>query len=169
MNTPIPTPFDIIDPGPGALVPTGLAWIALLAGALGVLLYIVYRRRIPGANSIHATLRGLLDELRAAAAQPGSVQNLERVIRLARRILTPYTSEELATMSCSELRSMSATLSTGADAAAASLSTLLGQLAELEEQAYAPQTNLADRARLSELHTNLVGGLEDHVRRFRPS
>jgi hypothetical protein len=169
MNTPIPTPFDIIDPGPGALVPTGVTWIALAACAIIVLLYTAYRRRTPSAHSIHATLRALIDELRVAAAQSNSEQGLERVTRLARRVLTPYTSGELATMSCSELRSMSASLGRSSDEAAISLSPLLGQLAELEEQAYAPQTSEASHVKLRELCTDLISGLEAHVRRFRPS
>jgi hypothetical protein len=168
MNTPIPTPFDIINPGPGAIVPTSLAWILLTASTLSVLLYINYRRRTPSANSIQATLNALLDELRIAAAQPINQQSLERTTRLVRRIITPYLSEDIATMSCSELKSLAASLHCNMEDQGTSLSTLLIQLAEIEEQAYAPQTNETGSAKIRELHSELIGGLESHVRRFRP-
>lgn len=173
MDTPIPTPFDIINPGPGALVPTGLAWAALAACALGVIAYISYRRRIPGAHSMQSTLLVLLDQLRSAASKSsvdcGDQHSFERVSRLVRRVLTPYMSVEVATMSCSELRSVAATLLISSDEAETSLAPILSQLAELEEQAYAPQAGPEDRARLIELQGLLVSGIETHVRRFRPT
>jgi hypothetical protein len=169
MNTAIPTPFDIIDPAPAALVPTGLAWTILAACTLVAFLYILFRRRAPGAHSIHTTLRALLDELQIATAVPYSQQSLERVTRLARRILTPYISKEAATLSCNELRSMAVALRQGSDERAASLAALLMQLAEIEEHAYAPQAREADGAKLLKLQGDLIGNLETHVRRFRPS
>lgn len=173
MNTPIPTPFDIIDPRPGALVPTGLAWIALAACSLGVLGYISFRRRTPGAHSMQATLRVLIDELRAAAAQCSDTgemgHNFELVTRLIRRVLTPYVSKELATMSCSELRSASSTLLQSSNKADVSLAPLLSQLATLEEHSYAPQTSSKELAGLQQLQSKLIDEIESHVRRFRPS
>jgi hypothetical protein len=168
MTTPIPTPFDIIDPGPGALVPSGLAWLALVAVSLLICAAIAIKRRIPKAKSINARLQKLLDELRAGATGVTAPQDIERLARLVRRIVSPYMSVEVSGMSSGDLRLAAATLHTKPEERDRSLSEALLLLATIEELAYAPRDSISDARVLSGILEKLVTSLESHVRRFPP-
>ena len=168
MNTTIPTPFDIINPGPGALLPTGLAWLVLL-GCMGIALIIfALLQRRPKPLAIRKTVRRLLDELNAATAHISSQQDIERIMRIARRIVSFYTTIEISSMSCTEIRSFATSLSDHTDDAVRSLSPLLLLLSDVEERAYAPFNNLEDDPTLHGILQKLRSGLEEHVTRFQP-
>lgn len=168
MTTPIPTPFDIIDPSPGALVPTVTAWFSLLVVSLIVCAVIAMRRRIPRAKSINARLQKLVDELRSVAAHTSTPQELERLARLSRRIISPYVTSEVSGMSPGDLRAAAATLGKSRDDNDRSLSEIIFLLAAIEEQTYAPGESISNASALSGSVEALVTRLENHVRRFRP-
>lgn len=169
MNTAIPTPFDIIDPGPGVLLPTGLAWLALVSFAILSLTVFTLLRRTPRPHSIRKTLRMLLDELNVATAHVTHQKDIERVTRIARRILSPYTSLDVGSMTSSELRGFAASLGQSTDEATRAVSPLLLLLAEVEERAYAPLHNMSgDDNTLHDILQRLRSALEDHVTRFQP-
>lgn len=168
MTTPIPTPFDIIDPSPGALVPTAIAWLSLVAVSFVVCAVIAMRRRIPRAKSINARLQRLVDELRSIATNASTPQELERLARLSRRIISPYMTSEVSGMSPGDLRAAAASLRKKADDKDQSLSEAILLLSAIEEQAYAPRELISNTATLSGSIEKLVSSLENHVRRFRP-
>jgi hypothetical protein len=168
MNTTIPTPFDIIDPGPGALLPTGLAWLVLLACmALALIVFALLQRR-PRSLGIRRTVRRLLDELNTATAHVSSQQDIERVTRIARRIASLYSTIEVGPMSPTEIRLFADSLSQHADHATRALSPVLLLLSDLEERAYAPCNSLAEDHTLHETLQKLRSNLEEHVTRFQP-
>jgi hypothetical protein len=168
MTTPIPTPFDIIDPDLGPLLPTGLAWLLLLACAGIGLLCVALLRRTPRPHSLRATLRSLLNELRAAANNVSCRQDIERVARIARRLISLYTSAEVASMSCSELLTFAKTLKQHSEDNSRALSPLILLLSDLEERAYAPISDSQDLSGLHETLRKLVSGIEEHITRFQP-
>lgn len=166
-SEPIPTPYDIIDPSPGAVIPTGIAWVILLLVAVLLSALITWVRRTPRAYSLHATIRGLLDELRALSGSSGKREELERISRLARRIVAPYCSADTGAMSCSELRALAASLASSQQESDRSLSQLLDLIAGVEERAYAPLAEPSTPNRDLGAIETLISSLEVHIRRFR--
>jgi hypothetical protein len=167
MDSPIPTPFDIIDPSAGALTPTPLAWAILIltAGCSALLIsaLIGSNRR---ANKLSKTLKRLFNELCdtsnliTANTQPYPTDLIERAARITRRILTPVTDVDTGGMSCAELREMAHQLSSfkgdyKADELSCAVSNALNLLANLEELTYAPHDNTSIK-NVSELLNNLI-------------
>ena len=141
MNTPIPTPFDIIDPGPGAVVPTSLTWIILLAlGVLGALITLL-RSRQPGPAKIYRTLDKLLVEIHQAANTSSHANDLDRIIRLAKRIISPYLDVDAVSLTSTELRQLSQSFKTKHEESTGAIAAGLTALADLEDLAYAPNEN----------------------------
>jgi hypothetical protein len=171
MESPIPTPFDIIEPSSGALTPTPLAWVLLLLVAgCGALLISALIGRSRSANKLSYTLKRLFNELCDAAklitadstSYPSAT--IERVTRITRRILAPLTLADTGGMSCSELRELSRELTAArSDPKSAELteaiSNALDLLAILEELTYAPH----DKASLDNL-AELINSLMQHLR-----
>jgi hypothetical protein len=168
MNTTIPTPFDIIDPGPGAVLPTGLAWLVLLACMTLALVVFALLQRRPRPLPIRKTVRRLLDDLNAATAHVSSQQDIERITRIARRVASLYTTIEVGPMSPTEIRLFAASLSQHKDDAARALSPLLLLLSDLEERAYAPYNSFRDDPTLHDALQKLRSNLEEYVTRFQP-
>jgi hypothetical protein len=108
-------------------------------------------------------LQSLLADL--AATLTTSPPQVERASRIARRIVSQYSSVDLTGLSSSELREEASTQPTTTDAQAASHAELLTLIADLEDAAYAPRSGdfpttvatLGERLRLA---------LETHLRRF---
>jgi hypothetical protein len=132
METPLPTPFDIIDPGPGQLVPTGLAWIFLFAVAALVGLIIALRSRRPVPKNIYKTLTRLVHELKQAADSGNKTSDLDLIIRLARRIVSPYLEDDATSLTSDELRIRSQTIRAKKLESLDSLACALSTLADLE-------------------------------------
>jgi hypothetical protein len=169
MNTAIPTPFDIIDPSPGALVPSGMAWIVLLLGAVvAFLLTSVFSRRTR-AQSLNTLVAALLQELQSIGAQASNPHELERVARLGRRILATYLPEDTAGLSSVEMRALSETLHQKDSELLVSASKALVALADVEDRAYAPSGATDKNPENTAAVQNLVDQLENLVRRQRPS
>lgn len=168
MDTPIPTPFDIIDPAPGAVVPTGMAWLILLVLVGLALAAIAVYRRTPRGRSVHRTLHALLDEVRRLCSQPSAQRNTQRITRLTRRLASAYCGIDTGALSCAELRALAQEIGSRTDESAHSLSSIVALLAHLEEQAYAPHHATAPQASSDDTLVTLVQTLETHVRRFRP-
>jgi hypothetical protein len=168
MNTPIPTPFDIIEPGPGALVPTGLAWLALLLCAGVVLGAIAIMRRVPRAPSVNTTIRNLVDQLRRTRLEAHDQSEIERATRLARLIISPFLTSTVDTMSCAEIRSLADTLKDRSYDSDRSLAAILSLLAELEELSYAPLNSARDPDLSAAILDRLTSAIESHLGRFKP-
>jgi hypothetical protein len=168
MNTPIPTPFDIIEPGPGALVPTWLAWLVLVIGAAAFLAAIALKRRAPRPPSVNATLRNLIDQLRRAKLDDRDQRNIEQATRLARLVISPFTRTSISTMSCYEIKSLADALQNSSDDSERSLAEALALLGELEERSYAPITSDGDLALSRAILDKLTSAIESHVGRFKP-
>jgi len=168
MPTLLPTPFDIIEPGPGQLIPSEYAWLALLVMTLLGAALIVFMRRTRSPQKITSTLQVLVDELRIIGAGAQSRPDIERVSRLGRRIISPYFVEDVTSMSCSELQSHAVKIRNRANEESVSLAEAILLLAKIEEIAYAPDTSLDGNTELRTLTDSLVAGLESHIRRFRP-
>jgi hypothetical protein len=168
METPIPTPFDIIPPPPGAWVPSPLSWgITLLLAILGGWWCSRLRRQQP-APPIQRMLQSLLADLQSTLQT--SPPQLERASRIARRIVSQYSAinpkgGDLTGLSSSELRELALTLPTTTDAQAASHAELLTLIADLEDGAYAPH-NAELPTTLATLGERLRLALETHLRRF---
>ena len=168
MDTPIPTPFDIIDPNPGALVPTSLTWILLLVIALLGALITLLRSRKPGPAKIHRTLQRLLVEIRQAADTYSRPSDLDRIIRLAKRIISPYLDADAASLTATELRQVSHSFKTKHDESKDVIAAGLAALADLEDLAYAPNDTAPQSIRAKELVVALISRLESLVKGVRP-
>jgi len=167
MITPIPTPFDIIEPPAGAFVPSSIMWLVLaLLGAIVFLSAIVSTRRRP-AHSVSSLLNSLLSDLNHIRTEATSPQDLERAARLVRRIISPYLPGDAAGLSSGEMRSLADILRERKDDMTSSVAEILPLLAEVEDYAYAPsfEQNLA--AAQTTLRS-LCELLESHLRRYRP-
>jgi hypothetical protein len=167
MTTPIPTPFDIIDPPPGAFIPSGTMWLVL--GLVGVAAFLVAKlaARRGKAHSVGSLLDSLLTELGQVRSQASSPHDLERAARLVRRIISPYLSCDTAGLSSDEMRSLAGTLREQKDEVTSSVAQILPLLAELEDYAYAPAFDQTSDTARTALNT-LFERLETHVRRHRP-
>jgi hypothetical protein len=168
METPIPTPFDIIDPGPGQLVPTSFAWLLLFTLAALAGLILALRSRRPAPKNIYRTLTRLVHELKKAADSGDKTADLDRIIRLARRIVSPYLEDDATSLTSDELRIKSQTIRAKKLESLDSLAGALSTLADLEEFAYAPKGRRNGGDKLDDLVKLLVDTLEQHVRRYKP-
>lgn len=163
METPIPTPFDIIPPPPGAWVPSPLTWsLVLLLAIIGGWWGSRLRRKQP-APPIQRMLQSLLADLKSTLTT--SPPQVERASRIARRIVSQYASVDITGLSSSELREQASTLPITTDAQSASNAELLTLIADLEDGAYAPRSGEFP-ATLTALGERLLLALETHLRRF---
>jgi hypothetical protein len=164
MNaTIIPTPYDIVAPPPGPIIPSVSAW-----GALALLLLVVFTVRWFAARrhkspSLQGLVADLLDELRRLSSNPESGTSLERITRLTRRILSMYIPQGTDSLSSTELRSLAATLSQSSMEQARSSASIVDLLASLEDLAYAPQQSPASQRELISQIEQLIDQL---VRRY---
>jgi hypothetical protein len=162
MSTPIPSPFDIIEPPPGPIVPSPMAWIltALFFAAMLALSRLLYRRmKTPPLHTLVATL---LDEFKRAASQSHTSLAVERIARLTKRILSVLIADDVDSLSSSEIRSLAISLSRSSDERQRSSAAILELLAQVEELAYAPQDSTPE---IQSLISQLERSLEEHVRR----
>lgn len=165
MSTPIPTPFDIVDPPAGPIVPSMTVWIltALALAALLLLRWLMLRR--PGNPPVAKLIAALLDEVKRATAQSQTHHLVERSARLTRRIVSTYLPQAIDSLSQREMRSLAASLGASSDERNRSTAAILELLAEIEELAYAPHDHAPEiRPRLAQLGELL----DTHVRRHRP-
>jgi hypothetical protein len=163
METAIPTPFDIIPPPPGAWVPSGLTWgLLLVLIALAAIAALRLRRRFK-APPLQSLLELLFRDL-SQALNHRPIQ-LERASRLARRIISQYLPQDLAGLSSTELRACASHLPVETDAKAASTAEIVRLIAELEDQAYAPNSDISG-APVAQLGKDLQEAIERHMRRF---
>lgn len=168
METPIPTPFDIISPGPGPLVPTSLAWVLLLAfGLLGAGIALVRSRR-PGPAKIYRALQRLLHEIKQVANKCSSTSDLERIIRLSKRILSPYLDGDAASLTSTELKALSQSYKSRHQVSSDAIAASLAALADLEDLTYAPNDYSQLISREKELTASLVSRLESLIREVKP-
>jgi hypothetical protein len=169
MNSPIPTPYDIIPPPPGPITPPLTVW-ALLVGLTilaGLLLRYVSRRA--QAQSMPKLLGTLTRELSNAGTHSESRASLERVARLSRRIVAPYLSRDATSLSASELRLLASATSNSHTDQDRALSEALSLVADLEDSLYAPATNPTDSEKQRILVQQLISRLESFTRSHRPS
>jgi len=166
MRTPIPTPFDIIEPPPGPLIPSGTTWLALvLITVLGVAATRWFNRASK-AKTMDDVLQNLVEELHRRASSAASHSDLERITRLAKRIVAAYTPTDPAGLSPVELRSTAAVLRASMNDTDRSTAVIVELIADIEELTYAPST---DDVHHHTLVSNLVTNLSNQVRRPRPS
>jgi len=163
---PIPTPFDIIPPASGPLIPSTVAWILLaVLGAGGA--WLASRARNQGTgNSLRAVLESLAKDLDHAAREL-STGEVERVTRVARRIISHYVPNDLSGFTSAEIRTLAHERAENADEMFLSTSAILHIIADLEELAYAPKRNAIARE-ASELATRLSRMINLHLRRHPP-
>jgi hypothetical protein len=168
MTTPIPTPFDIIDPPPGAFIPSGTMWVVLVLAGIAAFLLARFGGGRGRSHSISSLLNVLLAELNQIRTQVTNQHDLERAARIGRRILSPYLPCDTAGLSSAEMRSLASTLCEQKDDLASSVAEILPLLAAIEDYAYAPsfeQTISTAQATLN----SLFDRLEAHVRRHPPA
>lgn len=168
METPIPTPFDIIEPGPGALVPTGMAWILLLSVSILIASVSLLRSRKPGPAKIYRALEKLLSEIKQATDSLSRQGDLERIIRLAKRIISPYLETEAASLTSTELRHLSESYKAKHQEATDAIAAGLTALADLEDLAYAPNSSNDQPDKRRDLVATLISRLESLVRGVKP-
>jgi hypothetical protein len=140
MATPIPTPFDIIDPPPGPLIPSLTMWL-MLVGLLVVartVLWLFQRAKKPTPLGQH--VRSLLHNLSTTANKAETPEQLQRVARLAKRILSAYLPFDPSSLSPSDLRDKAGSLTKSLDPLEQSTGSLLHLLADIEDLTYAPHT-----------------------------
>jgi mannitol-1-phosphate/altronate dehydrogenase len=162
MNTAIPTPFDIVDPPSGPIVPSLTAWLLTALAVLGFLLASRIIQRKGRAPSMAALVVNLLEELRRAVTAPLTTTSTERIARLAKRIISPYLTQEIDSLSSSEMRELAKSLQATPRESDQSAAAILELLAKVEESAYAPTSDFAAG---SNLISQLEGSLQQHVRR----
>ena len=170
------TPFDIIEPPPGALIPSFAAWIALTALVIGgyTLSKIISKKR--RASPLGKTLSALLDEAKKIAARADSPAEIERLARLLRRIVSQLVMKDVSALTPIEIKQLAISLKNSADSKSqptdehlqkiASNSSILNILSELEEHAYSPLTKSESSAITRTIITRLIDVLESHLRRF---
>ncbi len=163
MNPPIPTPFDIIPPPPGPWVPSPNAWLVLVALLVvaGWLIRRMGRIHRPVSQQIVAQL---LKDLNRTASQ--EQVHLERLCRVAKRLLAFYIPEDLTGLSSPEMRHAADCLSKGDDSAH-SAAAIIRLLADIEDREYAPRQNTTDGTIRSEVD-KLTSLFVAHVRRHKP-
>ncbi|MEY4701780.1 MAG: hypothetical protein RL326_1967 [Pseudomonadota bacterium] len=165
MQTPIPTPFDIISPPPAPWVPTTYAWLVLLSAL--VLAYWWIRRlgRKRRAPAVEQIIRGLESELTHATTQ--DPLRLERVCRLAKRLIAFYIPQDLTGLTSPETRMVAEALRKGDDRSR-SAAQIVELLAAIEDREYAPKDSSPESALLTDVN-NLTAALATHTRRYKPS
>jgi hypothetical protein len=165
MNTPIPTPFDIVDPPAGPIVPTLMWWLLTSLFILCLLLarWIAHRKATP--PSVAILVSALLDELKRTTKLPQEGLVIERTIRLAKRIVSPYVDQEVDSLSSSEMRALAESLRASSEERDQSSGSILQLLAAIDEIAYAPRDGSTE---ISTLIPQLENSLEQHVRRHQP-
>ncbi len=163
MNTPIPTPFDIVDPPSGPIIPSLSVWLLTLFAVLAFLLtnWIIQRKR--RAPSVGALVVVLLEELRRTATTPLTTASTERIARLAKRIISPHVAHEIDSLSSSEMRELASSLRATPRESDQSAASILELLAKVEDSAYSP---FPDGTTSLSLISQLAGSLEQHVRRY---
>lgn len=164
MNTPIPTPFDIIPPPPGPWVPTGYAWLFLIA----LLLLAWWLIRRSGRRRSLATqqiVRSLETELSHAASQ--TPLPLERLCRLTKRLIGFYIPHDLSGLTSPETRVVAQALRKGDDRSR-SAAEIVDLLATIEDQEYAPRERSQESLLNSEIQ-HLLTAITAHTRRYKPS
>lgn len=169
MTTPIPTPADIIDPQPGALEPTSTAWLFLAVLTILFWFYLRFIQRKPSPQPLHSTLQALVNQLRLETSQPHTSPQAERVVKLARCIVSPYTEHDTSSMTSDELRSLAQSLEQSTHDNFRSLAQILPLIADIEEQAYAPKTCVTQEGDTRSSMITLATLLEEHTRRFKPT
>lgn len=165
MTTPIPTPFDIIDPPPGPFIPSLHTWLWLaIATALGATLawWLSNRQK---RRSTASAVQELVAELRRINSTAMPSAGAERITRIAKRILAAFMTADPAGLSPVELRVLASSMGAAPDECTRSASSILALVAEVEELTYSP--NCSDPVCQPIIH-NLVSDLENHVRRYRP-
>lgn len=162
MNAAIPTPFDILDPPAGPLTPPTLAWLILFFVTLLAALVAVRRNRRTSVGSIHKLMGALLDEVKRAEAGELSGASLQRVVRLAKRIIAPHASSDPSGLSPAEIRDLAISMSRSVNELERSASNILERIAHIDELTYAPANSSSARR---ELVTRLITDLESHLRR----
>jgi hypothetical protein len=165
MKTAIPTPFDIIPPPPGPWVPTTYSWIALMCALVlssWLIRRIGRRRRTPAVEQI---VRGLESELTHAATQ--DPVRLERVCRLAKRLIAFYIPQDLTGLTSPETRMVAEALRKGDDRSR-SAAHIVDLLATIEDQEYAPKETSPQSALHADVN-QLTAAITAHTRRYRPS
>ena len=165
MATPIPTPFDIIDPPPGPFIPSLHMWLWLaIATALGATLAWWFSNRQKRGSTASA-VQELVAELKRITSTAMPTAGAERITRIAKRILAAYMPADPAGLSPVELRVLASSMSRAPDESTRSASSILALVAEVEELTYSP--NFSDVV-YQPIARNLVSDLENHVRRYRP-
>lgn len=164
MKSPIPTPFDIIAPPPGPWVPSPLAWIVLLCAliiACWLIRGIGKNRRAPAVEQV---LRNLEAELTHTASQE-PVQ-LERLCRLAKRLIGFYIPHDLTGLSSAETRLIADALFKG-DERDRSAAEIVQLLASVEDREYEPRQESGETTIRSEAQ-KLSVLFSSHLRRHKP-
>ncbi|MFO0415885.1 MAG: DUF4381 family protein [Pseudomonadota bacterium] len=170
MPPAIPTPFDIIDPAPDALVPSAVAWLILvLLAALAYLAILLFNKR-PARRSARYLVGRTLEELKSAADSNQSSLNSERIARLSRRILTTYLKRDIGALSPSELENLATELrqSEKSNEMLQSASIILELIGQLEDATYAPASDTSTDTEQPRLIQRIITALETHIRRFSP-
>jgi hypothetical protein len=170
MPSAIPTPFDIIDPAPDALVPSAVAWLSLLSLAALVYLAIALLNRRASPRSAKKLVLSTLAELQSAAQSSNGSANCERIARLSRRVLSTYLKRDIGALSPNELSALAKQLceSDQSNEIDASASIILELISQLEDSTYAPDQPASSATQLILLAQKVVTALETHVRRFDP-
>jgi len=164
MKTPIPTPFDIIPPPPGPWVPSSQAWLALLCALLVAWLLIRRVGKRGRSPAVDRIVRNLDAELTHAASQE-PVQ-LERLCRLAKRLIAFYIPHDLTGLTSPETRLIADSLLKG-DERARSCAEIVRLLAEIEDHEYEPRRESGDATIRSETE-KLAELFSRHIRRHKP-
>lgn len=165
-QTPVPTPYDIVPPPGGPLTPGPAAWLALIICGALAWCYLYLRYKGPRARSVKHMLHVLCSELQMAISNSAS-PDLDRVSRIARRIVSQFISGDVTGLSAAEMQRLAHSLKGKTDDASQSISRVLSLLSIIEEHSYAPQKHQSDPT-LRQALTDLFSTVENHVRRYDP-
>jgi hypothetical protein len=110
----------------------------------------------------------LLQEIKQVADKCSSTSDLERIIRLSKRILSPYLDGDAASLTSTELKELSLSYKARHQVSSDSIAASLASLAELEDLTYAPTDPLQKTNRERELLDALVNRLESLVKEVKP-
>jgi len=164
MKTAIPTPFDIIPPPPGPWVPSSQAWLALLCALLVAWLLIRRVGKRGRSPAVDRIIRNLEAELTHTASQEPA--QLERLCRLAKRLIAFYIPHDLTGLTSPETRLIADSLFKGDDRARSS-AEIVRLLAEIEDREYEPRLESGESTIRSETE-KLAALFSAHIRRHKP-